>query len=120
MTRGILIDVTNKTITEVVVTENERGSQLSSIYEHVDCELVNVLNIGDHDIYVDDEGLFKKPPSELKFFVWEDFDQPIPGNGLIMGFDSNTGSSMNCELTIEYVKSKVKFLSYEDVIGIYN
>ena len=117
MTRGILIDVTNKTITEVVVTENERGLQLSSIYEHVGCEFFEVVNIGDHDIYVDEEGLFK---SDLKFFEWEGYPQPLAGNGLIMGFDSNTGKSINCELTIDYVKSKVKFLSCEDVIRIYN
>ena len=114
MTKAILIDVNNQTVTEVTVTKDERGSQLKSIYGHVGCEMVEVVNVGENDIYVDEEGLLSLTP-ESKFFEWEGYPQPIVGNGLVMGFDPETGNSIDTTLTVDDVKRKVKFLTYRDV-----
>jgi hypothetical protein len=114
MTKAILIDVNNRTVTEVTVTKDENGSQLMSIYEHVKCEMVEVVNIGENDIYVDEEGLLNLLPS-TNFFMWKGYPQPLAGNGLIMGYDDNTGDSVDVTLTVEEVNSKVRFMTHQEV-----
>ena len=114
MKKGILIDVKNKTITEVEVIENEQGSQLESIYKHLECSIFQIVNI-DHknDIYVDEEGLMNMN-DETGFFQ-VDNKEPIVGNGLIMGYDDETGDSVDTTLSVEEVKSRIKFMSAFDV-----
>lgn len=112
--KAILIDVNNKTITEVEVTSNHEGSQLDSIYKHVGCDMVEVVNIGENDIYVDEEGLLKFTPS-TNFFMWKGYPQPLAGNGLIMGYDESTGNSIGVTLSVDEVKNNVSFLTHRDV-----
>lgn len=114
MTKGILIDVNNKTITEVTVEKSSDGSQLDSMYKLLGCEMVEVVSLGENDIYVDEEGLLKVTPSS-KFFMYEGYPQPLAGNGIILGFDDNTGDNTDTTLTVEEVKQKVKFLNYGQV-----
>lgn len=114
MKKGILIDVKNKTITEVEVIENAQGSQLESIYKHLECSIFQIVNI-DHknDIYVDEEGLMNMN-DETGFFQ-VDNKEPIAGNGLIMGYDDETGDSVDTTLSVDEVKSRIKFVSAFDV-----
>jgi len=115
MKKGILIDVKNETVTEVVVTKTETGSQLKSIYEHVGCNLVEIVGFDEkNDVYVDEEGLLTMD-NNSKFFQMEGYPQPICGNGLIMGFDDETGESIDTTLSIDEVKEKVKFMTLSEV-----
>lgn len=110
MKKGILIDVKNETIEFVLL---EKGIQ--PIYDVVECGTFEVVNINDtNDIYVDEEGLLGLT-DESKFFQFGEGRQPIAGNGLILGFDQNTGDSVDTNLTIEEVKDKVKFLTLHQV-----
>jgi len=119
MTKGILIDVKNKTITEVTVEKSSDGTQLDSMYKHLGCEMVEVVSLGENDIYVDEEGLLKLTPS-TNFFMCEGYPQPLPGNGLILGYDESTGNNIDTTLTVEEVKRKVKFLTHREVaVGSY-
>ena len=114
MKKAILIDVHNRTITEVNVLEDKSGSQLSSIYEHLKCSIFECVNIGKNDIYVDEEGILDVTP-DTKFFFYKGTHQPLSGNGLIMGFDDETGESVDTTLTIDEVKSNVKFMTATEV-----
>lgn len=124
MKKSILIDVKNQTITEVSVTKDEDGSQLQSIYEHVGCNMVEIVPFGDdNDVYVDEEGLLNLDSNSM-FFLLEGYPQPICGNGLIMGFNPETGESINTTLSVEEVKGKVKFMNILEVrshcgVGMY-
>ena len=115
MSKGILIDTENRTITEVEVVRNEQGSQLQSIYNHVKCSMVEVVSYDDqNDVYVDEEGLLTMN-EETKFFKLKNYPQPLAGNGLIMGFDNETGENGSTNLTIEEVKDMVTFMSAHEV-----
>lgn len=119
MTKAILIDVNNKTVTEVTVEKDSRGYHLDSMYKHIGCEMVQVVNVGENDIYVDEEGLLKLTPS-TNFFMWKGYHEPLAGNGLIMGYDDNTGENVDTTLTVEEVKNNIKFMTHYDVaLGSY-
>ena len=115
MSKGILIDTKNRTITEVEVVRNEEGSQLPSIYGHLNCstfEMVQYDNV--NDVYVDEEGLLYVT-DETTFFKMKNYPQPRAGNGLIMGFDEETGENGSTNLTIEEVKERITFMSAHEV-----
>lgn len=113
MTKGILIDVNNKTITEVLLEKSSDGTQLESMYSVLGCEMVEVVSLGENDIYVDEEGLLKLTPS-TKFFMLKGH-KPLVGNGLILGFDESTGENIDTTLTIEEVRQNVTFMTYREV-----
>ena len=115
MSRAILIDVENRTISEVDVVRDEQGSQLQSIYGHLKCSTFEVVGYDyENDVYVDEEGLMYMN-DDTKFFKLENYPQPLAGNGLIMGFDDETGENGDTKLSIDEVKSQVKFMSAFDV-----
>jgi len=115
MSKGILIDTQNRTITEVEVVRNEEGSQLPSIYNHVKCSIVEVVSIDDkNDVYVDEEGLLSVN-EDTKFFKLKHYPQPIAGNGLIMGFDDETGENGDTNLSVAEVVGMVTFMSAYEV-----
>ena len=56
MTKAILIDSTNKTITEV-----EKGEGIEDIYKYLNCSTFTVVGLDKNvDCFVDDEGLLKE------------------------------------------------------------
>lgn len=110
MKKGILIDVKNETITEVQVSKGIQG-----IYDQVKCQTFEVVNLDDHnDIYVDEEGLLGLTP-DTKFFMIENGLQPIAGNGLVLGFDNETGDSVDTTYDIETLRKSVKFYTLRQV-----
>lgn len=115
MSRGILIDVENKTISEVEVVRDETGSQLPSIYGHLKCSTFEVVGYDyKNDVYVDEEGLMFMNDN-TKFFKLKNYSQPLSGNGLIMGFDDETGENGDTKLSLEEVKEQITFMSAFDV-----
>jgi len=112
--KAILIDSKSKTVRYVEVKVND-GSALQSMYNHIDCDLVEVINIDDkNDLFVDEEGLLKLN-KDSQFFLYDGFPQPLAGNGLILGLDEEVGESIETSLSIEEVAEKVLFLDINAV-----
>ena len=111
--RSILIDPFTRTITEVEYTGNYK-----QIYDLIDCETYDVARINEHGdgIFVDDEGLFKE--GEQRFFLYEDYHQPLAGKGLILGCDMDTGESVATTLTLAEVIDKVEFVTPVRINGM--
>jgi hypothetical protein len=115
MKKGILIDVQNRTITEVEVIKDQEGSQLQSMYNHIKCGIVECVGFNEkNDVWVDEEGLLTLTPDSM-FFKFEGYPDFLCGNGLIMGFDNETGESVDTTLTIDEVKSMVEFRTLNEV-----
>ncbi len=90
-------------------------SQLPSIYGHLKCSTFEVVQYNEeNDVYVDEEGLMYMN-DDTKFFKLGNYPQPLAGNGLIMGFDDETGDNGDTKLSIEEIKNQVKFMSAFDV-----
>jgi hypothetical protein len=109
MKKGILINVNDKSFTEVEVGE------YTDIYKHLGCELFDVVNVDENnDVYVDEEGLLNLTP-ESKFFVIDGFPQPLCGHGLVLGIDQETGDSVNTSIKIDELKKMVTFMDIFEV-----
>jgi hypothetical protein len=110
MKKGILINVIEKSITPVLVEEG-----IQSIYNAIGCSTFEVVEYNnENDIYVDEEGLLSLTP-ESKFFQIKGYPQPICGNGLILGFDDETGESKDTTLSVMELIDKVLFLDMFEV-----
>lgn len=111
--KAILIDSENRTIKEV-----DHPGGIDSIYKYLNCDCFAVITLSEQEgIYVDDEGLLHDPQH---FFKFVNYPQPIAGNGLVVGVDSD-GEDVGTKLTVEYFEDKIKFLTILDVAtGYYN
>ena len=110
MKKGILIDVHNREIKEVVIEDN-----IDSIYEQIKCDTFDVVQIHEeNDVYVDDNGLNNLNERSM-FFQYKGCHQPLSGNGLILGIDHESGESIDTTLTIDEVKKNVKFLTLFEI-----
>ena len=104
--KAILIDPENHTVTEV-----EYNGNYKHIYELIGCETFTVVDIGrdnnglTHSIFVDDEGLLNNP---RYFFIWNGYQQPLAGKGLILGCDEE-GETVAATLDLEAVRLNVSF-----------
>lgn len=104
--KAILIDVYNKNITVV------EQSGFKDIYLHIGCTCFNCISVDAlNALYVDDEGLLK---SKRHAFKIENFESPIMGNGLICGFDIESGDSIDTTLTVEEVTPCITFVEYDN------
>jgi hypothetical protein len=79
--KGILIDPTAKTVTEIKGDFN----QIRAIYAAIDCDTFDCVYL-DHDLvlFVDDNGLLK---AGQDFFRYGSYPQPLAGKGLILGMN---------------------------------
>jgi hypothetical protein len=110
---AILIDVQNENVRMV---EINKDSVLKDWYRHIGCSMVEVAHYFDNDhdsIMVDEEGLFSMD-NDSKFFSVVGGHQPFIGNGLVVGVD-NRGNSVDPCISVEEVRSKVKFHTMNDV-----
>ena len=106
--KAIFIDAKNKEVKEV-----EIKGDLQSWYETIGCGMVEcALYFDEHDsIMVDEEGLFNDQCND--FFFVKGGHQPFAGNGLVVGTDEN-GESVSTKISLDEVKSKVKFMDRFD------
>ena len=109
--KAILIDSQKETFTEVKITDWRDISPLIGC-RNFDC--VNLMDMDTHTLYVDDEGMFDLDESS-KFMVVKGAYQPFAGNGLILGFDIDSGDSLDCTMTIEDVERMVSFANINQV-----
>lgn len=111
--KAIKIDVVNKTVTTVDV-----GPTLEELYEALQCEVITTVFFPEFfkdDMFVDDEALLKEPNEILGAFFTDLYpNQPIFSNGLVVGFDPETGERVDCKMTAEQVASTVRFLDEKE------
>lgn len=121
--RALLIDPIDKKITEV---EHNQKNWRDILYQ-IECNCMTTVYVNEKEVmYLDDEGLLligtANPP---EFFVWKGYNQPLANKALILGYNEE-GDSTPSELTLEYVKEHVTFITQEDAImrlnhgGIYH
>ncbi len=104
--KAYLIDAEKREITQVEVGD------YTTYYPLLKCEVFTTVGLEDDDtLYVDDEGLFQ--PQE-NFFMYQGYNQPLAGNGLVLGTDKE-GNSVDPKMTLETLKSKVKFMNRKEV-----
>lgn len=116
--KGILIDVNNRTITEIQVN-NVDGNCLSDLYKNIGCDLVELIDIDDDNcVFFDEEGLLKLT-EKSNFFLFDGYPQPIAGNGVILGFNEE-GDSIDTTLSVEEIKTKIKFFNIQEVRIFFN
>ena len=115
--KAILIDVNQENVRQVEVDDKD---VLRSWYRHIGCSMVEVAHYFNHhdSIMVDEEGLFSMNESS-KFFTITDGHQPFIGNGLVVGVDRN-GNSVDTCITVEEVRSKVKFYTMNEIRSVVN
>lgn len=100
--KAYLIDSENKTISETSV------DSWKDIAPAIGADLFTTITIENNDtLYVDDEGLLK--PQE-NFFLYAGYDQPLAGNGLVLG-TTGEGESTDPKNSIEFIRSKVRFMT---------
>lgn len=124
--KAVLIDAENR---EISVVGIDAKHQLDDMCAKICCNTVDCvrsyLNFYwgcDDDIWIDDEGSFRMKQDEDKNDVQYGFMVPqdrtgtaflLLWNGLIMGFDPNTGDSMDTSLTdiqIEVLRHTIIFV----------
>ena len=79
---GILIDPEKKEVSTVGL-----GTELSDIFDLIDCETFTLVRIGMSDwIYIDDMGLHRHPDDQF-FWLCELYPSPYPlvNKGLVLG-----------------------------------
>ena len=110
--KGILINPKAETITECFI-DTIKG--LDDYYSQLECQTFDIAHIGNgHDVYIDDEGLLSIQ-HDTKFFSIEGYHQPLAGNGIVMGFEAETGNTIDCTLTLDEIKARVKFHTLNEV-----
>jgi hypothetical protein len=107
MKKGILINVEDQILTWVEVGE------YTDIYTHLNCQYFECpLTIEGSTLYVDEEGLLNLTPFTKFFSIG---NRVFSGNGLFLGTNLETGESDDCSLSLDFVKSKVKFMDIYEV-----
>ena len=111
--KAILINVHQETVQQVEVDDD---NVLKSWYKHIKCGTVQVGYYFDEkdSIMCDEEGLFTMNDNS-KFFSIEGGNQPCIGNGLVVGVDPMNGESVDPCITVEEVRSKVKFHTMSEI-----
>lgn len=112
--RAILIDVEKQIIIEVWqdgLEDMQRmvGGRIELGHRFYDGEVER------NTLFVDEEGLLK---NIVKGFVLIDDAYDVEGgikftgNGLICGFDENTGKTLDCTLSIDELANNITFVTY--------
>lgn len=105
--RAIKIDVIKKDIYEVDIQDT-----VQAMYKELDAQDYNSVRISKTEmLWVDGEGLLRKPP--LGAFMFYPYPNALPGHGLIIGLRGPE----NCDsaLTVEEVREVVKFVDVSEL-----
>ncbi len=104
--RAILIDPSNKTITEV-----DYNGDYQHIYALIGANCFDCVRIGDdeeHTIYVDDEGLYNGKVQTGMFRYAGENPAYLAGKGLILATDEE-GESVAATMALDAVADMVEF-----------
>jgi hypothetical protein len=110
--RGIIICPFSKTIGDAVVMPGRDGIYTALSTADVRVGTFQIINLDTvnrvrNTLYVDDDGLIRKPPV-TKFFQLPGYPQPIAGRGLILG-TSRGGNSVSTTYDLGRVRAVVTF-----------
>ena len=109
MTRkGILINVTEKTVTEVQVGDFKHMQEL------IGCNIFTTVSLRFPDgetLFVDDEGLLQ---GKTQGFKIEGYPQPLMGNGLIIGVNHEDGENADVTITCEEIEASITFIDFDE------
>lgn len=110
--KALLINATDKTVTPV-----EYNGDYRTIYDHIGCELFDVVyaEVGGHkvSIFVDDEGLLNAPQA---FFLLPGWPQPLAGNALVLGDVDEEGETLGLPDEVTDIPG-LKFLNIAQAIA---
>ena len=108
--KGIFIDPFNKTIKEVILTENYKDIQV--MLDCLNFDVVGVAGLSgikeikeSEDLFIDGKGLDKSP---TRYFKWG--DRVFAGKGLILAH-TITGQIIDTSVKIETIEDTIEFLS---------
>ena len=106
--------ITGPTLTSALsAIQIDKKNSLKEMQEVVG-GLITVACESDLDtLMVNDEGLFMFSD----FFYFEGNCQPNAGNGIMVGTDEN-GETVDCKMSLEAVKAKVKFLDKRQALKL--
>jgi|SRR5579863_3185629 len=99
--RAILIDAKQRIIREV----DWEGDVLPAMYSAIGCKLVEPVHYGEHDLWVDEEGMINDLDYGFVFRGHRYF-----GNGPILSSDKD-GESVAALVDVAFVRRAVKFWS---------
>ena len=104
--KAFLIDPESRTINEV-----DYDGDYTSIYSFIDAQTFATAMFNQHGdtVFVDDEGLFRTPTA---FFQVTGYPQPMAGKGLVLGCDMDTGDTVECTATLEWLRNHVQWLAF--------
>lgn len=110
---GLLIDPVAKSIGPITIDP----SMLSELYLTLGCEVVEYVQLDDHNfLYCDENGLLKDDPEP--FFQIDGF-APMAGRAIIFGIDGKTGVTTSTNVKISDLWGVVSFPDIE-FVGMHN
>jgi hypothetical protein len=113
MKTGILVDVTNKTVTKV------EFDGIKDMYRLIDCEMFECVGLKkDLDAWVDEEGLLKDDGKD--FVQVRGYDQPLKGNVLFTGGVDGDGATRSCEYSILDITAMIHIMSRREVMAMFS
>jgi hypothetical protein len=117
MAKAILLDATNRKITEVdlpdVGSDGRYSDWLEAAYKHLGVRTIAAwrsLPNGDV-IYVDDEALLKERNSQTPWFAMHEMGAPVCGNALITGEEGPEGETSSAKSTIQEIEDRTVMLT---------
>ena len=108
--RAIKINPETRTITEVDC--NGLADEQSIVGGNI--ESAHYFDNGVDRIMVNESGLYSLP-ADSAWFIVEGAFNPFKGNGVVVGVDENTGDTVDAKISLEDLKSKVRFLTHVEV-----
>ena len=98
--RAALINSTEKSVKIIDYKPNSKGKADALTYMHtlLNCRVISCVPTDDYDnqklsLFVDDESLVTSGPKTF-FYIPDLYPLPLCGNGLILGFNFETGESI--------------------------
>lgn len=105
-----IINPHTKTIETALLPKNEA---LEVMYQLIGCQWIDYVNVGNHDLIIDDEGLLCDPQQQAYFtYLYTENGETIPytiaGSALFAGYDEN-GCTIAPSVNLEELKKRVFF-----------
>ena len=116
MKKAILIDAKNKKVTEV------EADTLQDYYQLIGCDYVEAIDLKeDTTMYVDEESLLKSAYIDengekhgMHGFNIPQLPNTIIGNGLVLGFEYESGETKDCPMSVEQIEKMITFVEYDN------
>jgi hypothetical protein len=92
------------------ITEVNYSGDYKEIYELIDCQYFDCVNLGDSNdsVFIDDEGLING--KEQEFFRIKGYPNPLAGYGLVLGVDEE-GNSTDPKTSFKDVENMITFVN---------